>query len=69
MSNVIRPVNQSQTPKVEGNNLYRFNEQSLAVLRTRLPKPGVNADTTPLQAGFLLGVAHVLQMLQDGWTV
>lgn len=49
--------------------LYRFNDQTLAQLRAKLPKPGVTDDTSPLKAGFLLGVAHTLQVLQDGWTV
>jgi hypothetical protein len=61
-----RPPAESAGPV---KSIYRFDEQSLRQLRNKLPKPGVTAETSPLQAGFLLGVQHVLQMLQDGYTV
>jgi hypothetical protein len=71
----VQPVNQPRpaviptppaTPKEV--TLYRLNQESLAALR-KGNRVGVNSNTTELQAGFLLGVQHILQVLEEGFTV
>lgn len=47
----------------------RLDQQELDELRRRLPRPAVTADTTPLQAGYQLGVQQVLELLRDGWVI
>lgn len=47
----------------------RLDEDELARLRGRLPRPVVTADTTAHQAGYQLGIQHVLELLRDGWTI
>lgn len=47
----------------------RLDPEELDALRRRLPRPAVTADTTPLQAGYQLGVQQVLELLRDGWTI
>lgn len=49
--------------------IYRFNEEQLRHLENTLPKIGLNGATTPLQAGYLLGIQQVLKVLRDGYTV
>lgn len=49
--------------------LYRFNSQSLLVLEKQLASPHCNQLTTDIQAGYLLGIQHVLQLLRTGFTV
>jgi hypothetical protein len=49
--------------------VYRFTPETLRHLKSKLPRPGVDATTTDLKAGFLLGIQHVLGMLEEGWTV
>ena len=63
-----QPINQ---PRVETkpNEIYRFSPESLTLLERQLPKPGVTAETTPLQAGMMLGVQMVLDKLRNGFTV
>lgn len=47
----------------------RLSEEEIKQLRERLPQPAVGQDTTAHQAGYLLGIQHVLRLLEDGWVV
>jgi len=47
----------------------RLDAEELDALRRKLPRPAVTADTTPLQAGYQLGVQQVLELLRDGWVI
>ena len=47
----------------------RLDLEELDALRRRLPRPAVTVDTTPLQAGYQLGVQQVLELLRDGWVI
>lgn len=49
----------------------RLHPEELKKLRTKLGGEyacRVASETTPLQAGFLLGVQHVLNLLSEGFT-
>lgn len=47
----------------------RLDPEELDALRRKLPRPAVTADTSPLQAGYQLGVQQVLELLRDGWVI
>lgn len=49
--------------------LYRFNPESIRQLEKQLNAVHVNASTTDIQAGYMLGVQHVLSLLRNGFTV
>lgn len=49
--------------------IQRLSPEALAAVRHRVAGViTINANTTPLQAGFQLGVQHVLNTLQEGFT-
>ena len=54
---------------IDSETRRRLHEDELARLRERLPRPVVTADTTAHQAGYQLGIQHVLELLRDGWTI
>lgn len=50
--------------------IHRLDPKQLAAVRQAVAgKISINANTTPLQAGFQLGVQSVLNVLQEGFTV
>jgi hypothetical protein len=49
--------------------LVRLDETIYKELESKCPIPFVQGNTTELQAGFQLGVQHVLKMLREGYTV
>lgn len=49
--------------------LVRLDESAYKDLEGKCPIPFVQGNTTDLQAGFQLGVQHVLKMLREGYTV
>lgn len=54
----------------EATQLYRLDESQLeAVRRQAGGSISINSNTTPLQAGFALGVQHVLNTLREGFVV
>lgn len=59
-----------QLPITSGEGeLYRFNPESIRQLEKQLPMVTVNGTTTEVQAGYLLGIQHVLSILRQGFTV
>lgn len=54
-------------PKTESR--IRLHPDELEALARKLPRPVVTADTTAHQAGYQLGVQHVLELLRNGWTI
>lgn len=59
------------TPKQpkEIRQLVRLTEEQYQSLKRQLPQNVVTAQTTPTQAAWQLGVAHVLELLKDGYVV
>lgn len=56
----------------EIKNVIRLHPEELRKLRKQLGGEGidhVNDKTTPLQAGFQLGINRVLNVLQEGFTI
>lgn len=50
--------------------IYRLDQKQLAVVRQKAGLAlAVNSNTTPLEAGMQLGMARVLHILQEGFTV
>ena len=47
----------------------RLTSEMLADLEKRLPPPIVDERTTDLQAGYRLGVQHVIKLLREGYTI
>lgn len=56
-------------PEITQRTVTRLSENDYAQLKRKLPPTVVTADTTPTQAAWLLGVAHVLELLKDGYVV
>lgn len=44
-----------------------LNPVQYAALESKLLPPSVNNVTTPIQAGFMLGVQAVLKLLREGY--
>jgi hypothetical protein len=49
-------------------HVIRFTPEVYRDLVAKLPRPHVDERTSDLQAGFQLGVQHVLAVLRDGFT-
>lgn len=49
--------------------IVRLTEEQFAALKRQLPPNVVTAQSTPTQAAWQLGVAHVLELLRDGYVV
>lgn len=49
--------------------VYRLSQEVYKELEKSLPGPRVNGETTPLQAGMMLGVEMVMRKLRDGVVV
>jgi hypothetical protein len=47
----------------------RLTKEVYEDLEKKLPAPSVQRDTTDLQAGFQLGIQHVLKLLREGYVV
>jgi hypothetical protein len=45
----------------------RLSEPMYAKLESLLPKPMVQPGTTDIQAGYLMGIQHVLSVLRTGF--
>lgn len=55
---------------MEEKTLFRIDPSQLAVIRRQAGLSlSVNSSTTPLEAGMQLGMARVLHILQEGFTV
>lgn len=53
---------------IEAKTIHRLSPDQLdAVRRAVAGTISINSNTTPLQAGFQLGVQHVLNALRDGF--
>lgn len=55
--------------KLAVKELVRLTEEQYLALKKQLPPNVVTANTTPTQAAWQLGVAHVLELLKDGYVV
>lgn len=53
----------AQTPAT-----FRLDQDALDDLIKQLPRPVPSTSTTDIQAGFLLGIQHVLDILRSGFT-
>ena len=51
----------------EPTKIYQFAPSTMASLEKQCPAPGVNHNTTPQEAGFLLGIQFVLNLLRKGF--
>lgn len=49
--------------------LARLDQAEFDQLQRKLPSLAVTTATTPTQAAYQLGVAHVLQVLREGWVI
>lgn len=56
-------------PTREVKQLVRLTDEQYQALKRQLPPNVVTAQTTPTQAAWQLGVAHVLELLKDGYVV
>lgn len=45
----------------------KLNEDQIAALRRHFPMTQPLATTSPIQAGYALGVEAVLEVLRNGW--
>ena len=48
--------------------VVRLRQDVYLSLESKLPKPVVTDNTSPLQAGYQLGVQAVLKLLREGFT-
>ena len=53
----------------EVKQLVRLTDEQYQALKRQLPINVVTAQSTPTQAAWQLGVAHVLELLRDGYVV
>lgn len=49
--------------------LYRLDPEQYKRLSAQLPQPIPGEGTTDIQAGFLLGIQHVLTKLREGYVI
>jgi histidinol dehydrogenase len=49
------------------NTVTRLDPETFAALVRALPSIAVGGQTTELQAGYQLGIQHVLNLLRDGY--
>lgn len=49
--------------------VHRLSQEAYESLTKQLGGIGVGKDTTPLQAGYMLGVQDVLRKLREGFVV
>lgn len=49
--------------------VHRLSEAAYDELVKKLPRPVVSNDTSAHNAGFLLGIQHVLQFLREGYVI
>lgn len=56
-----------QNVQVSDNPLNRFTEAVYADFAKAFRIPIPNAQTTPVEVGYALGVQAVLQKLREGW--
>lgn len=59
----------SPTKPREVKQLVRLTDEQFQALKRQLPANVCTAQTTPTQAAWQLGVAHVLELLRDGYVV
>lgn len=58
------------TEEVKAKRVMTLHPSQLAAVRQKAGLSlSVNSNTTPLEAGMQLGMARVIQILQDGFTV
>lgn len=57
--------NNSKT--LSNKKVVRLSQDEYLALHKKCRKPIVTENTTELDAGFLLGIQHVLEMLREGW--
>jgi hypothetical protein len=55
--------------EVVAKTYARLTKEVYEDLERKLPAPSVQRDTTDLQAGFQLGIQHVLKMLREGYVI
>lgn len=53
----------------EAIELVRLSKEHYDRLEASLRQPVVSATTTAHEAGFLLGIQHVLRHLREGWVI
>lgn len=53
----------------KSGTLYRLDSDQYKELVRQLPKPIPSENTTDIQAGYLLGIQHVLDKLREGFVI
>lgn len=66
MSATIKPTGGRTPPPV---SLVRLSEEQVQALERQLTPCATNHQTTPIQAGQIIGVQEVLRALRKGWVV
>lgn len=75
MTNSNRKYNREDNRNISGNtdtiirSILVLNKDQYRKLEAAMPKPFVGDKTTDVQAGFQLGVQHVLHAIREGFTV
>ena len=64
----LQPV-LTQHSQVARINLARMRANTIEALEAKVSNTLVTDETTPLQAGYRLGIAHVLALLRKGFVV
>jgi len=54
---------------IETKYIARLTKEVYEDLERKLPPPIVQRDTSDLQAGFQLGIQHVLKLLREGYVI
>lgn len=63
----VYDIESAQLVVVSDNPLNRFTEAVYADFAKSFRIPTPNAQTTPIEVGYALGVQAVLQKLREGW--
>ena len=64
--NTVPPGGYATEPSTPNRTGRMLTEQQLNVLVNSFPPIHMNSDTTPIQAGYMLGVQAVLNKLREG---
>lgn len=56
-------------PEPKVTEVVILNKDIYKKLEEQLPAPSPSGTTTDIQAGFLLGVQHVLKKLREGFVI
>lgn len=49
--------------------VVRLSQEMMAKLEQQLRPPITTSNTTPIEAGEIIGIQRVLKLLRDGWVI